>query len=97
MKIQRLQNAARRRQEGGVVTGGFWLAPQMSLGERMAVFDSQFVGWSGYKEALWRIFFLFCFGMTGRLQLTAAVKKNEIGVARVRVRDVERHNHTGCV
>lgn len=35
--------------------------------------------------------------MTGRLQLTAAVKKNEIGVARVRVREAERHNHAGCV
>lgn len=43
----------------GAGVGGCWLAPQMSLGERMADFDSQFVGWSSYKEALRRIFFFF--------------------------------------
>lgn len=39
--------------------------PQMSLGERMAIFDSQFVGWSDYKEVLGRIFFSFLFWNDG--------------------------------
>lgn len=59
----------------GAGVGGCWLAPQMSLGERMADFDSQFVGWSGYKEALGRIFFPFLFWNDGAAAINCGGEK----------------------